>query len=178
MADISYFEAWVMWLDGRSTVGNDLFGVPMIWWGRAGKIAAFAGGLTVVLDLAGPDRIAAASRRIKSALESLMGALIGYVPTGILVLIVLALNAWADEPLVDWLPDVPVGGGVLDLVVSIVFVAVIMSVTLGGSWLVIVGMLALMRRAARLLSDPRMLVLRVSAVLAICIGFHFDLLAS
>jgi hypothetical protein len=29
----------------------------MIWWGRAGKIAAFLGGLTVVLDVIGPDRI-------------------------------------------------------------------------------------------------------------------------
>jgi hypothetical protein len=44
MADISYFDAWRLWLEGRSTLGNNLFGVPMIWLGRAGKIAAFIGG--------------------------------------------------------------------------------------------------------------------------------------
>jgi hypothetical protein len=57
MADISYFDAWRLWLEGRSTLGNNLFGVPMIWLGRAGKIAAFIGRTAVILDIVGPERI-------------------------------------------------------------------------------------------------------------------------
>ncbi|MEV4165609.1 hypothetical protein [Nonomuraea dietziae] len=57
MANISYFEAWGIWLDGKSTLGNTLFGIRMIWRARVGKITAFLSGMVVVLDLIGPDRL-------------------------------------------------------------------------------------------------------------------------
>ncbi|WP_433270671.1 hypothetical protein ACQPZF_10435 [Actinosynnema sp. CS-041913] len=31
--------------------------MAILYWGRAGKFAAFMGGLTVLLDIAGPDRL-------------------------------------------------------------------------------------------------------------------------
>ncbi|MEQ4726059.1 hypothetical protein [Nonomuraea sp. B19D2] len=57
MADISYVEAWGMWLEGKSTLGNDLLGLPMIWWGRFGKIRSFISGAAVIVDLLGPERL-------------------------------------------------------------------------------------------------------------------------
>lgn len=32
----------------KSTLGNNLLGIPMIWWGRFGKIAALAIAATIV----------------------------------------------------------------------------------------------------------------------------------
>jgi hypothetical protein len=36
-----------------------LWGMPILWWGRIGKLAEFTAGLVVVLDLIGPDRLRA-----------------------------------------------------------------------------------------------------------------------
>ncbi|MEV1004731.1 hypothetical protein [Nonomuraea sp. NPDC050202] len=178
MADISYFEAWGMWLDGKSTLGNDLFGIPMIWMGRSGKIVAFAGGLTVILDLAGPDRLAAAAVRIKSAIQTLWGLLFGYLPMGILVLVAVLLNAWVDEPLLARVPDIPVVGAILELAGGALFVACVIAAMMGGTWLVLAVVSALAERAPQLFADPRTIFLRVAALLAVFVGFHFDLLAS
>ncbi|SNT45686.1 hypothetical protein SAMN05216276_104538 [Streptosporangium subroseum] len=57
MADISYLEAWQMWLQGKPTIGNDMLGVPMLWWGRAGKILTFVAGAVVLIDLVGPEKL-------------------------------------------------------------------------------------------------------------------------
>ncbi|MEU4574652.1 hypothetical protein [Nonomuraea sp. NPDC023979] len=67
MGDISYLQAWQMWWDGQSTLGNDMLGLPMIWWGRIGKIAQFTGGCTVLLEILGPDRIRALGRKTRKA---------------------------------------------------------------------------------------------------------------
>ncbi|MGP4099051.1 hypothetical protein [Nonomuraea sp. KM90] len=64
MANVSYFEAWGMWFDGRSTLGNDLLGLSMIWWGRFGKILSFVAGAAVIVDLLGPSRLSRYSDRL------------------------------------------------------------------------------------------------------------------
>lgn len=56
-----------MWAQGKALTGMSLWGIPVIWWGRAGKVSAFLGGLTVVLDVIGPDRIREFGMRLKGA---------------------------------------------------------------------------------------------------------------
>lgn len=48
-----------LWLSGQSVAGLDLWGLPVVWWARFGKLAQFTAGLTVVLDLIGPERLRA-----------------------------------------------------------------------------------------------------------------------
>jgi putative FmdB family regulatory protein len=58
---------WENWLDGKVTPSAKLSRWPIMYWGRLGKILEFIGGLTVILDLAGEERVdrwhAAASSR-------------------------------------------------------------------------------------------------------------------
>jgi hypothetical protein len=44
------------WVSGPLT-STSLLGVPIFWWSRIGKCAQFAAGLTVILDLVGPERL-------------------------------------------------------------------------------------------------------------------------
>lgn len=48
---------WDRWLSGEKVDDARLWGWPMLAWGRTGKLLQFAAGLTVLLDLAGPDRL-------------------------------------------------------------------------------------------------------------------------
>ncbi|WP_248960266.1 hypothetical protein [Sphaerisporangium perillae] len=118
MADISYLDAWALWLDGRSTLGDDLFGLPMIWWGRGGKIAAFAGGLTVLLDLLGPERLRYGPRLARKIMIGIgavtMFALVLWLAIIVLAVMgVIALLLWGlvyrklrdgFHRLLDWYP--------------------------------------------------------------------------
>ena len=63
-ATISYVDAWAAWFGGGQPPGDAMMGFMTIRWsGRAGKMAAFVGGATVVLDLVGPDRLREISAR-------------------------------------------------------------------------------------------------------------------
>ncbi|GAA1423060.1 hypothetical protein GCM10009662_82620 [Catellatospora coxensis] len=46
-----------IWLDGKSTLGESVFGLSMLWWGRIGKLTAYVATLVVVLDLLGVGRV-------------------------------------------------------------------------------------------------------------------------
>jgi hypothetical protein len=64
MESISWLEAWSRWASGNPTLkDNMLWGLQILWWGRIGKIAAFVGGLTLVLDILGPERLRSALGR-------------------------------------------------------------------------------------------------------------------
>jgi hypothetical protein len=66
---IGYLEAWRLWFSGQQLPSDAvLWFMTLRWWARAGKIATFLGGATVLLDLAGPDRLRAVgrSRRLKA----------------------------------------------------------------------------------------------------------------
>ncbi|MFF0723077.1 hypothetical protein [Micromonospora sp. NPDC003816] len=45
------------WISGNDTSRINILGLSMVWWGRIGKILQFLGGLTVVFDLLGPERL-------------------------------------------------------------------------------------------------------------------------
>jgi hypothetical protein len=64
MHDVDLLEAWRLWGSGQPTADLVLWGLPILWWGRIGKLAQFAGALTVVLDLIGPARLRAWGRAL------------------------------------------------------------------------------------------------------------------
>lgn len=151
MADISYFEAWGMWLQGESTLGNDLLGLPMIWWGRFGKILSFVAGAAVVVDLLGPERLSRYGDRLTQFLaRHSFGAPAGIgAVTGIIVLAV------TDPIGIHWLLQ-----SLLTLAIG----------TAAG---------VLVNAISRTLLNPEFpSVARWVSLGLFVLGFHFDLLAS
>lgn len=62
---VDYFDAWRLWADGNEALRNtELWGLPVFWWGRIGKVLAFLAGFTILLDLIGPERIREYSKNI------------------------------------------------------------------------------------------------------------------
>ena len=59
------WDLWSRWLSGQSVSNASLWGTSVLWWGRWGKILIFAAGLTVVLDLIGPERLKAFGEHMK-----------------------------------------------------------------------------------------------------------------
>jgi hypothetical protein len=64
MESIGWFDAWSRWASGDPDLKDKLlWGMQILWWGRVGKFAAFVGGLTLILDIIGPERIRQATSR-------------------------------------------------------------------------------------------------------------------
>lgn len=62
---------WRVWWSGRPTTTVTLCGVPMLWWGRVGKLLQFVAGLAVVLDLVEPERLRAVGAHARDRLTAL-----------------------------------------------------------------------------------------------------------
>lgn len=56
---------WGRWLSGEKVDDARLWGWPMLIWGRTGKLLQFAAGLTVILDLVGPDPLREFGNRLR-----------------------------------------------------------------------------------------------------------------
>jgi uncharacterized protein YjeT (DUF2065 family) len=66
MQTVGYWEAWfTWWWQGKSLQGAQMWGLPMLTWGRIGKIVQFVGGLATVIDIVGPERIAEWGKRLR-----------------------------------------------------------------------------------------------------------------
>ncbi|AQZ62756.1 unnamed protein product [[Actinomadura] parvosata subsp. kistnae] len=151
MTDISYFDAWQLWLDGRSTLGNDLLGMQMIWWGRGGKILSFLSGVTIVVDLVGPEKFSRYGHWIQRLLN---------------------VQVW-HFPVVPFV----VGGVVGVLTPSRLDTESIVANLIG--WAIGVSLVLLLLRFSFLLINPQMaLIIRWMSLGLFVVGFHFDLLAS
>jgi hypothetical protein len=173
MADISYFEAWQMWSEGRSTLGNDLLGMPMIWWGRLGKITAFASGATILLDIVGPMRLRAAQVQIDRPTETnLVVHFVTLIAAGIVGASVGIYVALGNYPM--WRFDGPAIETPTNI--ALVIVAGIAGGGVGcGIWFVLTMLVHWVADGFR---HPTAAPLRIVAVVLLLIGFHFDLLAS
>ncbi|MCK2215486.1 hypothetical protein MF672_017065 [Actinomadura sp. ATCC 31491] len=152
MADISYFEAWSVWFDGRSTIGSELLGLPMIWWGRFGKILSFVSGASVVVDLIGPERLSRYGDRLIRFVGRRGAFLPGAVAGAVTAAVVLAITEVAGT---GWWLRAAVG-----LVLG----------TAAGSLVMQVG------QAVRRPEFPS--ATRWMSLALFVVGFHFDLLAS
>lgn len=85
MQSIGYWEAWSHWWSmDRSLGGMEMWGVPIPWWGRIGKLLQFSGGLVVVVDLIGSDRLNRAAAKTRQASKKAPERLGEGWPAGIL----------------------------------------------------------------------------------------------
>lgn len=66
MQSVSFWQAWGLWFDGQSVSGYRLWGLPVLWWGRFGKLGQFTGGLVAIIDIVGVTRIAAWGDRLRA----------------------------------------------------------------------------------------------------------------
>src|SRR5262249_25606678 len=57
MHEVSLWEAWSIWLSGSSVSDQILWGMRILWWGRLGKALGLLAGLTVLLEVIGPERL-------------------------------------------------------------------------------------------------------------------------
>lgn len=57
MNEISIIEAWTQWFSGHLPSDATIWGVSIFWWGRIGKIMQAIGGVTIIADIIGPEKI-------------------------------------------------------------------------------------------------------------------------
>jgi len=180
VADIGYFEAWQVWLDGKSTLGNDMFGLPMIWWGRAGKIGAFVSGMTILLDIAGPECLTSFADRLHALVQVLWSRALIYSFSAASFVMAFGWVAIWD---IVWRIDIPVPDGVYGLdvlvgllrVVAVVTLCFLLPLAIAGTVLAIDKVCA---KLPMIFTHPRAVHIRIVAALLLIVGFHFDLLAS
>jgi len=155
---ISYFEAWGDWFAGQQVDPQyQLWFLNILWWGRLGKIAAFLGGLTVILDLVGPERLRRWGRESGTWKESLQR------PTSITLSFGVAVATGAA------LRSLGVSGWIaIPILVVISFPSV----------LVVKRIVKFLIRglADALNKESPARGIRIFAAILIGVGFHFDLL--
>jgi hypothetical protein len=59
-----WWGLWLKWWDGEQLTGAYLWGHPLVMWARLGKMLQFAAGLTVLLDLIGPEPLRTFGQRL------------------------------------------------------------------------------------------------------------------
>ena len=58
-------DLWVRWWHGELVGSQILWGHPVFVWGRVGKMMQFAGALTIIVEIIGPDRLDRHGRVLK-----------------------------------------------------------------------------------------------------------------
>jgi hypothetical protein len=67
MQDISFTEAYNIWVSGNSLGEYAIWGISIIWLGRIGKIISFFSAMTIIADILGPVEI----RKFGSSLHNI-----------------------------------------------------------------------------------------------------------
>jgi hypothetical protein len=166
-SSVGYFEAWATWFNGQEVDPHaNMLGVPMLWWGRAGNIATFVGGATVLLDIIGPERLRAWGQRPDRLLKPSKS-----------VMTACYLIFW-----VGWIAAAfsPLAGVDTSLASTIVTALGILTVGVAVP-LSLLNMheSVLVKLVIRSLDTERPAqVFRIAGVVLLFIGFHFDLLSS
>lgn len=154
-------EVVSQWLSGRKVDDNlVVLGLEMIWWGRIGKVLAFLGGGTIILDIIGPERVTEWSKARRAVAPRTRRAVHHLVVS--LAFLVIALVV---PPLI-MRNDLPA----LQLTV-VVAVAVVALMSFAGR-AVADGVARLLRKGAGAT------VLRLCAAILLSVGFLLDLASS
>ncbi|ETK31651.1 hypothetical protein [Microbispora sp. ATCC PTA-5024] len=167
MTNLGLLDAWSLWLDGQSTIGHTLYGIPMIWVGRAGKILAFISAFAVLVDIVGPDRISRYGRwltNVDEPIETKTAYVFAYLLIGLAVAGVALTLRIMHVPLdTTWhLTGLPA------LLVPLTAIGVPATAVIFGP-----------RFLGWLFSKPGFATaIRILSLAGLIIGFHFDLLAS
>ncbi|MFV2198446.1 hypothetical protein [Nocardiopsis sp. LOL_012] len=64
--DLTLTDAWTLWWSGQQLTNHTLYGVPVLWLSRSGKLLAFLAGCTIVLDIIGSERLIAWGEQIQT----------------------------------------------------------------------------------------------------------------
>lgn len=190
MQSVGYWEAWSIWLSGQKVDEFQMWNVPLLWWGRIGKLLQFTGGLSVVIDLVGSERLRRLSEAISSwrrylHLAMTSGSLanapkfvvrLSWMIGGVTAILGVAILAIAVREFPALRIDLPqphrAAIGLLSLVITF---ALTLALTYGISW--IIGQ-ALVVLAWLVHSEGPGHPMRWVAFILVIMGFHFDLLAS
>ncbi len=165
---IGYLEAWGLWFSGEQPPSDAVMGFMTVrWWGRVGKIAAFIGGATVILDLIGPDRLREISARsTKWSRRAVSSPLQKFAP----LFVLLTLTASTFTASVLTFP------GIQDVARVAALLAVLLTLLIVSAMMTRVLILQLLADAFANERSER--VVRWAAIAVLTVGFHFDLLAS
>ncbi len=147
--------------------------LTILWWGRIGKVMAFLGGLTLILDLIGPERLRRLGRNhgIIATAFVLLVFTISIVPCGILYTLLTYESAVA-----VFRDGYTVRGALWRVAVNVVVVQGLASLILRALFPLAAS---LADHASGALDKPTpVLGLRITAAVVIVAGFHLDLLAS
>ena len=68
--EITFIEAWKLWLSDNLSADALLWGISIFWWERIGKVMQFLGAITIVADIIGPDRIREFGTSVRSTNSS------------------------------------------------------------------------------------------------------------
>jgi len=123
VGSVGYFEAWGLWFSGQEVDPQArLWFMGLLWWGRAGKIAAFLGGLTVILDLIGSERLRSWARNRDRFANRAVTMSIFFISVPLIAVVLGCIGSmdpmpwWIDSPLVGI--AFTIGGGVLGVLVG------------------------------------------------------------
>ncbi|WP_433237774.1 hypothetical protein ACQPYK_29570 [Streptosporangium sp. CA-135522] len=166
MADLGLLDAWGLWLDGSSTIGHTLYGMPMVWVGRLGKIVAFVSALSALVDILGPERIRAYGTellKIKYHDETKTAYVLFYSLWAIVAALAFVLLRIRHIPL-----DTKFSLGWFSFPFLILMTFGIVAVLIWGP-----------KVMAWIIAKPSFATtVRILSLLGVVLGFHFDLLAS
>lgn len=94
-------DVYRVWLSGYPTLDCKLWGLPMLWWGRIGKLVALLSAFAIIVEFAGPTRMRAWGQSLHRAVD--VRALVGRLVPVYLWLFWTQVNWWA-KILLFWLP--------------------------------------------------------------------------
>jgi hypothetical protein len=163
---VSYLEAWQRWFAGQEIDPQlRLWFMSILWWGRVGKIATFIGGLTIILDLVGAERLQSIGKHPSKMANVTLAV------TGAVVVAFTALyNALPVHDLFDPLPwylRIPLNTGIFAAVGG-----------LGGLVLQPTAQWLARKLGEELAREKPAQGIRIAAAGLVVVGFHFDLLSS
>jgi hypothetical protein len=194
MQSVGYWEAWSLWWSGQKVDGMQMWGLPLLWWGRAGKLMQFGGGLIVILDLIGSGRLRLVAGKvqrfartfsIKKGDEKPSGSVkkvgefvestIGLIAYAIVIAAIILIFGNQVDQLIRWQES-----GSLIAMVLMVVGAMVATVLGAGVWglLLWAAYFSFIVLAWLFKSDRPGHPMRWVAFLFVVAGFHFDLLAS
>lgn len=167
MDEVSYFDAWSRWSALDDSLKHAfLWGLQIGWWGRIGKALAFLAGLVIVLDIVGPQRVAAylgllLSDHPRTKFPAHTGRWAALSLMVVVAEFVFLFPALGDAS--GWLFWALALGGVLSSVMALTLLYFLFGVLALG-WL---------REESRVVN-----VVRCASLFLLAVGFHFDMLGS
>jgi hypothetical protein len=165
-------EAWSRWLEADATLRDaSLWGVQIVWWGRFGKVAAFLAGLVIILDIVGTERLTrlttTSGDRLRRGDSRILTAYVVGATIAVVAFVIWVVSTIPFNPPEDEYPMEASTNPAFILAVVLGLAVVVFS------WKALRWLLIWVFEHNRLA-----FTVRLTSVLLLLIGFHFDMLAS